>query len=81
MRILRDYGDPTRKDPSPRDYFFIPLIGAVIAIGGYILAKTGLLLLSSTSGETSLSPFMIGLVGMYRGASEGSRRPNCGVRP
>jgi hypothetical protein len=67
VRILRDYGDPNRKDPSSRDYFFIPLIGAVIAIGGYVLAKTGLLLLSSTKGETSLSPFMIGLVGMVSG--------------
>jgi hypothetical protein len=67
VRILRDYGDPTRTDPSLRDYYLIPLIGAVIAIGGYVLAKTGLLLLSSTKGETSLSPFMIGLVGMVSG--------------
>jgi hypothetical protein len=67
IRILRDYGDPKRNNPSQRDYFVIPLIGAVVAIGGYILAKTGLLLLSSTQGETSLSPFTIGLVGIVSG--------------
>lgn len=73
IRILRDYGDPARKDPSLRDSFVIPLIGAVAAIGGYVLAKTGLLLLSSTKGEISLSPFLIGLVGMVSGilAKEG----------
>jgi hypothetical protein len=67
VRILRDYGDPNRPNPAPRDYFFIPLIGVVVAIGGYVLAKTGLLLLSSTKEETSLSPFMIGLVGIVSG--------------
>ena len=67
VRILRDYGDVKRHSPSPRDYFFLPLIGAVVAVGGYVLAKTGLLLLSSTRGETSLSPFMIGLVGIVSG--------------
>jgi hypothetical protein len=46
---------------------FIPLIGLVVAIGGYILAKTGLLLLSSTREQVSLSPFMIGLVGIVSG--------------
>jgi hypothetical protein len=55
VRILRDYGDTTRPNPSPRDYFFIPLIGTVVAIGGYVLAKTGLLLLSSNKEEASLS--------------------------
>ena len=67
VRLLRDYGDTSRVNPQPRDYFFIPLIGMVVAIGGYILAKTGLLLLSSTKQETSLSPFMIGLVGIVSG--------------
>ena len=43
------------------------LIGAVVAIGGYVLAKAGLLLLSSTQGESSLSPFMISLVGIVSG--------------
>jgi hypothetical protein len=45
----------------------IPLIGAVVSIGGYVLAKTGLLLLSSARGESSLSPFMISLVGIISG--------------
>ena len=67
VRILRDYGDPGRHNPSSKDYFLVPLIGGVTAIGGYVLAKTGLLLLSSARGETSLSPFMIGLVGMVSG--------------
>ncbi len=67
VRLLRDYGAEKNEDPSTRDYFIVPLIGAVVAIGGYVLAKTGLLLLSSTKGETSLSPFMIGLVGMISG--------------
>jgi len=67
IRILRDYGAADQTSPSTKDYFLIPLIGSIIAIGGYILAKTGLLLLSSTKGETSLSPFMIGLVGMISG--------------
>jgi hypothetical protein len=67
IRILRDYGDADRTNPSIKDYFLVPLIGAVVAIGGYILAKTGLLLLSSTKGETSLSPFMVGIVGMVSG--------------
>jgi hypothetical protein len=67
IRILRDYHAADRSNPSSKDYFFVPLIGAVVGIGGYILAKTGLLLLSSTKGETSLSPFMIGLVGMVSG--------------
>jgi hypothetical protein len=66
-RILRDYGDASRKNPAAKDYVFIPLIGIVIALGGYVLAKTGLLLLSSAKEETSLSPFMIGLVGIVSG--------------
>src|SRR5262249_3427223 len=41
VRLLRDYGDATRPSPSARDYLVIPLIGLVVAIGGYILAKTG----------------------------------------
>ena len=65
--MLRDYGAADRSNPSTKDYFLIPLIGAIVAIGGYILAKTGLLLLSSVKGETSISPFMIGLVGMVSG--------------
>jgi len=67
VRLLRDYGDEKRPDPQPRDYLFIPLIGMVVAIGGFVLAKTGLLLLSSTKQEASLSPFMIGLVGIISG--------------
>jgi hypothetical protein len=67
IRILREFGSTDRTDPSSKEYFFIPLTGAVVAIGGYILAKTGLLLLSSDKGETSLSPFMIGLVGIVSG--------------
>jgi hypothetical protein len=67
IRIIRDYGDSNRNNPSTKDYFFIPVIGAIVSIGGYILAKTGLLLLSSTKGETSLSPFMIALVGIISG--------------
>jgi hypothetical protein len=66
-RLLRDYGSSVHTDPSPKDYVFIPLIGAVVAIGGFVLAKTGLLLLSSTKGETSLSPYMISLVGIVSG--------------
>lgn len=67
VRLLRDYGDVGRQNPIARDYFFVPLIGMVVAIGGFILAKTGLLLLSSTKDETSLSPFMISLVGIISG--------------
>jgi hypothetical protein len=67
VRLLRDYGDPSQNNPQPRDYLIVPLIGAVVGIGGYVLAKTGLLLLSSTREETSVSPFMIGLVGIISG--------------
>ena len=56
-----------RRSPEASEYFFIPLIGLVVAIGGYILAKTGLLLLSTAKDEASLSPFMIGLVGIISG--------------
>jgi hypothetical protein len=67
IRILRTYGDPDQSNPPLKDYFLVPMIGAVVSIGGYILAKTGLLLLSSSKDETSLSPFMIGLVGIISG--------------
>jgi hypothetical protein len=67
VRLLRDYGDESHKDPMSKDYAFVPLIGLVVAVGGYILAKTGLLLLSSAKEEASLSPFMIGLVGIVSG--------------
>jgi hypothetical protein len=67
IRLLRDYGAADHPNPAAGEYFFIPLIGAVVAIGGYVLAKTGLLLLSSARGETSLSPFMISLVGIVSG--------------
>jgi hypothetical protein len=66
-RILRDYGASGRQKPPRADYFFLPMIGAVVAIGGFVLAKTGLLLLSSAKDETALSPFMIGLVGLISG--------------
>lgn len=67
VRLLRDFGSTVQHDPRRRDYIFIPLIGAVVAIGGYVLAKTGLLLLSSTKGDTSLSPYMVSLVGIVSG--------------
>lgn len=67
VRLLRDYGTTDVKNPRPADYFFVPLIGTAVSIGGYILAKTGLLLLSSSNGETSLSPYMISLVGIVSG--------------
>lgn len=67
VRLLRDYGAADHPNPTAGEYFFIPLIGAVVAIGGYVLAKTGLLLLSSAHGESSLSPFMVSLVGIVSG--------------
>jgi hypothetical protein len=67
VRLLRDYGDRDRTNPASNDYFFVPLIGLVVAIGGYVLAKTGLLLLSSSRDEASLSPFMVSLVGIVSG--------------
>jgi hypothetical protein len=67
VRLLRDYGATDHPNPTTAEYFLIPLIGAVVAIGGYVLAKAGLLLLSTGGNESSLSPFMIGLVGMVSG--------------
>jgi hypothetical protein len=67
VRLLREYGDPRRDDPVGADYVFIPLIGLVVAIGGYVMAKTGLLLLTASRDEVSLSPFMVGLVGIVSG--------------
>src|ERR1700685_454293 len=67
VRMLRDYGSSLQPNPSTKDYVFLPLRGTVVAIGGYVLAKTGLLLLSSTKDETSLSPYMISLVGIISG--------------
>jgi hypothetical protein len=67
VRLLRDYGDSRRPNPDHNDYLFIPLIGLVVSIGGYVLAKTGLLLLSSSHEDASLSPFMVGLVGIISG--------------
>jgi hypothetical protein len=67
VRLLRDYGTADHANPTEVEYFFIPLIGAVVAIGGYVLAKVGLLLLSSPNGESSLSPFMISMVGIVSG--------------
>ena len=67
VRVLRDYGSKTSDNPNPQDYFVIPMIGAVVAIGGYILAKTGLLVLSSSRDQASVSPFTISLVGIVSG--------------
>ena len=67
VRLLRDYGAADHPNPTAGEYLLIPLIGAVVSIGGYVLAKTGLLLLSSARGESSLSPFMISLVGIVSG--------------
>jgi hypothetical protein len=67
MRIFRDYFRPHHPNPDLKDYALIPSIGAVVAIGGYVLAKTGLLLLSSSSGETPLSPYMVSFVGILSG--------------
>jgi hypothetical protein len=67
VRLLRDYGAKDHPSPTNAEYFLIPLIGAVVAIGGYVLAKAGLLLLSTAGSESSLSPFMIGLVGIVSG--------------
>jgi hypothetical protein len=67
VRIVRSYLDTGLPSPASRDYFFVPTIGMVVAIGGYVLAKTGLLVLSSAKEEASLSPFMIGLVGIISG--------------
>jgi hypothetical protein len=67
LRVLRDYGSPLHPNPSAADYLFIPLIGSVVAIGGYVLAKTGLVVLSSAKGDTLLSPYMISLVGIISG--------------
>jgi hypothetical protein len=67
VRLLRDYGSADNPNPTAGEYLLIPLIGAVVAIGGYVLAKCGLLLLSSAGTESSLSPFMISLVGIVSG--------------
>lgn len=67
VRLLRDYGAADHPNPTAGEYLLIPMIGAVVSIGGYVLAKTGLLLLSSARGESSLSPFMISLVGIVSG--------------
>lgn len=67
VRVLRDYGASGHPNPSYADYLLMPPIGAVVAVGGYVLAKTGLLLLSSEKGETSLSPYMVSLVGIISG--------------
>jgi hypothetical protein len=67
VRLLRDYGDANRPNPTPSDYFVIPLIGLVVAIGGYVVSKTGLMLLSSTREDASLSPFMVALLGIVSG--------------
>lgn len=67
VRLLRDYGSSEHPNPSCKDYLVIPLIGAVVAIGGFVLAKTGLMVLSSTKEETSMSPYMISLVGIISG--------------
>lgn len=67
VRLLREYASGTHRRPTREDYFVIPIIGAVVAIGGYVLAKSGLLLLSSAQGESTLSPYMVGLVGIVSG--------------
>ena len=67
VRLLRDYGAADRPSPIGADYLFVPMVGAVVAVGGYVLAMTGLLLLSSAKSESSLSPFMISLVGIVSG--------------
>jgi hypothetical protein len=67
VRLLRDYGAVDVPNPSAGAYFFVPLIGSVVAIGGYVLAKSGLLLLSSARNEASLSPFIVSLVGIVSG--------------
>jgi len=67
IRLLRDFGMKDRENPAEAEYVFIPLIGSVVAVGGYVLAKTGLLLLSSAGNESSLSPFMVSLVGIVSG--------------
>jgi len=67
VRLLRDFGGSNEPNPIGSEYFFLPMIGAVVAVGGYVLAMTGLLLLSSARSENSLSPFMISLVGIVSG--------------
>src|SRR3954453_9233980 len=66
-RLLRDYGVANQPNPTSKQYVLIPLIGTGVAIAGYVLAKSGLLLLSSGGADTSLSPFMISLVGIVSG--------------
>ena len=67
VRLLRDYGVPDQPNPTSAQYVLIPLIGTVVAIAGDVLAKSGLLLLSSGGADSSLSPFMISLVGIVSG--------------
>ncbi|WP_295456612.1 hypothetical protein [uncultured Thiodictyon sp.] len=67
VRLLRDFGTADKQNPVDQEYLFVPMIGAVVAVGGYVLAMTGLLLLSSARAESSLSPFMISLVGIISG--------------
>lgn len=65
-RLLREYGNKNIDNPAPNDYLIVPLIGVVVSIGGFVAAKAGALLLSS-SKDASLSPFTIGLVGVISG--------------
>lgn len=67
IRLFRDYGDQNYPNPGDGDYFVVPLVGAVVAMCGYVLAKTGVLAMSSAREDTSLSPFMISFVGIVSG--------------
>lgn len=67
LRIMRDFVGEKTAEPALRDYILVPTTGFMIGIAGYVMARAGLLLLSSSKNDVALSPYMISLVGIVSG--------------
>jgi hypothetical protein len=66
-RLVRDYGATGTPNPSVKDYLIIPLIGGAVAVGGFVAARSGLLLLSANGTDAALSPYTISFIGIISG--------------
>jgi hypothetical protein len=73
ISVIRCYVDASLPDPSVGEFFYRPAIGALVALGIYVLFKAGQLMLGASTpgsgGEAGTGAFLAAFLGIISGLS------------